>query len=177
MLTQLTHKTRRTLLLTLLFALVAACGGGGGSTAASPVSTDSAPKPTTAVASATDAAFGSILTDSKGLTAYFFDDDKPIKPQSSCVGGCAKTWPPLLASEGTTVGTGLDQAKLGTVTRPDGLVQLTYNSWPLYRYLGDTTPGSTNGQGIDGKWHVAGANGKPVTAAQPAGAPSSSYGY
>jgi predicted lipoprotein with Yx(FWY)xxD motif len=168
----------------LLFALVlfgAACGSDAATTApattGTPTSSSSAAK--AAVSTASNASFGTILTDANGMTLYFFDKDKPVKPQSACTADCVVTWPLVLASEGTSVGAGLDQAKLGQITRPDGKVQLTYNSWPLYRYAGDTAPGQTNGQGIGGIWHVVGVDGKPITmaaAAAPASA-STTPGY
>ena len=44
---------------------------------------------------------------------------------------------------------------LGTLTRDDGTVQVTYKGWPLYHLSGDTTPGDTNGQGMEGVWFLA----------------------
>jgi predicted lipoprotein with Yx(FWY)xxD motif len=50
---------------------------------------------------------------------------------------------------------------LGTVTRPDGATQATYDGLPLYRFAKDTEPGQTSGDGVKGTWHVitAGASG------------------
>jgi predicted lipoprotein with Yx(FWY)xxD motif len=111
------------------------------------------------------------------MTLYFFDNDKPIKPQSSCAGACAKAWPIVPASDGS-VGNGVDATKLSQITRMDGQVQLTYNNWPLYRFAGDSAAGDTNGQGIMGIWHVAGVDGKPITAAVvQASAPTDAGGY
>ena len=160
----LLNKTR-ILLLSSLVLFGAACGSGAATTApastGAPTSSSTAAK--AAVSTASNTSFGTILTDANGMTLYFFDKDKPVKPQSACVADCAVTWPAVQASEGTSVGAGLDPAKLGQVTRPDGKVQLTYNTWPLYRYAGDTAAGQTNGQGIGGIWHVAGVDGKPIT--------------
>jgi predicted lipoprotein with Yx(FWY)xxD motif len=49
------------------------------------------------------------------------------------------------------------RGKLGTVTRPDGTTQLTYNDKPLYTFVQDTQPGDANGDGftdLGGTWHV-----------------------
>jgi predicted lipoprotein with Yx(FWY)xxD motif len=39
---------------------------------------------------------------------------------------------------------------LGTVKRPDGRLQVTFEGMPLYTYVGDTAPGQAKGQGIHG---------------------------
>jgi predicted lipoprotein with Yx(FWY)xxD motif len=154
-------KFRGALLLALVL-LVAACGSSATKTSTPIASTHS---DATAVSSTANKEFGTILTDGTGKTLYFFDNDKPIKPMSSCAGQCVKTWPIVPASSGSTVGVGLDAAKLGQIARPDGQMQLTYNNWPLYTFSGDTAAGQTNGQGISGIWHVAGVDGKPITMA------------
>ena len=113
-----------------------------------------------AVDSRTIDPFGKVLTDADGHTLYIFDKDAATKPNSSCTGGCATTWPALTTSDGAGVGDGLDASKLtknGT--------QYLYNGWPLYRFSGDTDAGQANGQGIGGVWHVAGADGNPVMSA------------
>jgi len=176
MLNRLVKKSRSALLLGLVF-LAAACGGSAAKSAAtndqarssapavsSPASSQ-AHSDAVAVSSAANREFGTILTNGTGRTLYFFDNDKPIKPQSSCTGQCLKAWPLVPASESSAVGPGVDAAKLGHVVRTDGQTQLTYNNWPLYTYSGDTAAGDTNGQGIGGIWHVAGVDGKPITAA------------
>jgi len=43
---------------------------------------------------------------------------------------------------------------LGTITRPDGTLQVTFEGIPLYRYAGDTKAGDANGQGSAGVWYV-----------------------
>ena len=99
-----------------------------------------------------DARLGSILADGQGRTLYTFDRDTP--GVSACSGGCAQTWPPLQAS-GTPTGPGDLPGRLGTLERPDGGRQVTYNEMPLYTYAQDTQPGDTKGDGVGGNWHVA----------------------
>ncbi len=112
------------------------------------------------VAVASNAKFGSILVDSKGMTLYLFTTDKPNT--SNCYGKCASFWPPLLTSGAPMAGAGLDASKLGTTKRTDGTEQVTYNSWPLYYFAKDKQPGDTNGQKIQGTWFVVSPSGDAI---------------
>lgn len=103
---------------------------------------------------------GSFLVDGKGMTLYVLAKDSP--GTSACVGACAALWPPLLTAGAAQPGTGLDSTKLGTLTRPDGTTQVTYNGWPLYDYSKDTKPGDTNGQGFKNIWSVISPAGDPI---------------
>ena len=53
--------------------------------------------------------------------------------------------------DGGHAGAGVAGA-LGTITRPDGGTQVTYEGRPLYLYSGDQNPGEASGQGIQGVW-------------------------
>lgn len=155
---------QRILLGAAVIALVAAaCGNDDGDSEASDPTTSA--KPAAVLQTSTIEPFGEVLTDAKGLTLYFFDKDEPVKPKSTCNGQCATNWPPLLTSEGSGVADGLDASLLGETVRDDGKTQYTYNSRPLYRFVGDQKSGDTNGQGVGGTWHIAGADGNAVTAA------------
>jgi predicted lipoprotein with Yx(FWY)xxD motif len=52
-----------------------------------------------------------------------------------------------------TGGPGVD-GELGTITRDDGSMQITYDGMPLYMCSSDPSPGDTNGDGFGGLWHV-----------------------
>jgi predicted lipoprotein with Yx(FWY)xxD motif len=95
-----------------------------------------------------------VLTDTHGLTLYYFTPEKGT--HVVCTGGCASTWPPLTVSTSgmQSLPAGVS-GTLATVKRPDGTHQVTYNGWPLYHFDGDTAAGSIAGQGIAGKWFVA----------------------
>ncbi len=99
-----------------------------------------------------NAKFGRLLATASGRTLYHYSLDK--HGSVSCTGTCAKAWPPLLVKAGAkpTAGPGVDPAKLGTVKRPDGTMQVRYAGFPLYRFSGDTKAGSATGQGAGGKW-------------------------
>jgi predicted lipoprotein with Yx(FWY)xxD motif len=99
-----------------------------------------------------NATLGSFLVDSKGMTLYLFTKDTPNT--SSCYGGCAAAWPPLLATGAPAAGTGVTASLLGTTKRTDGSLQVTYNGWPLYYWAKDKAAGDTTGENVQGVWFV-----------------------
>lgn len=106
----------------------------------------------------------SILVDQAGMTLYHLTAEKG--KAIGCSGACAKIWPPLLLAKGTKAkaGAGITAAKLGTVKRPDGHLQVTYAGLALYRYSGDGKPGDAKGQGFQHVWYAISPSGKVVTA-------------
>src|SRR5579863_2113155 len=70
----------------------------------------------------------------------------------TCQGICAAVpWPPVLTSSRPEAGPGVDQDALGTVVRPDGTQQVTYNGKPLYLFYQDAyILGITGMEGIYG---------------------------
>ncbi len=118
------------------------------------------------------AGLGQVIATDKGKALYVYINDGINS--SSCTGGCAQSWPPLLLSDGYTLdGTGLS-GSLGTILRPDGGRQVTYNGMPLYTYLGDTQAGIANGNGAGNVWFVATPD--MATFPQPPPPPPPSYG-
>jgi predicted lipoprotein with Yx(FWY)xxD motif len=97
----------------------------------------------------------SILVDDRGMTLYRYTEDQGSA--STCYGGCAIAWPPVLVDAVPTVSNAALQQSLGVTSRNDGSTQLTYNSQPLYYYLGDTAPGDATGDASDGVWFVVDA--------------------
>lgn len=95
---------------------------------------------------------GSFLTDIKGMTLYVFKKDAAGK--SACEGECVAKWP-LYYVEKVAAKEGLKDADFGTITRADGKKQTTYKGLPLYFFIGDKSPGDTNGQGVKDVWYVA----------------------
>jgi predicted lipoprotein with Yx(FWY)xxD motif len=114
-----------------------------------------------------------VLTNSAGLTLYWFAPD--TSTASKCTGSCATYWPPVKGP--ATAGSGVTGTP-GTITRPDGTTQATYDGHPLYTYVGDTAPGQNKGNGLNasgGLWHEM-----TVSGSAPASSPSASsggYGY
>jgi predicted lipoprotein with Yx(FWY)xxD motif len=89
---------------------------------------------------------GTVLTTAAGLTLYWFAMDTATT--SNCTGSCATYWPPLLGTATAAAGTSLPHG-FGTIKRPGGQVQVTYDGHPLYTYTGDTTAGQVNGNGLN----------------------------
>ena len=95
------------------------------------------------------------------MTLYLFTKDTPNT--TVCYDKCATAWPPLLTTGAPVAGEGVDASKLGTTTRTDGTVQVTYNGWPLYYYDKDKAPGDVVGQDVGDVWYVVSAAGDKVT--------------
>jgi predicted lipoprotein with Yx(FWY)xxD motif len=103
---------------------------------------------------------GQVIVDSKGRTLYDFHKDKG--KTSSCYGGCAVAWPPLLTNGSPKATGGAKSALLGTTKRKDGTTQVTYKGHPLYGFVEDKKPGEANGNGLTafgGLWLALHPNG------------------
>jgi len=114
------------------------------------------------IRTANNASLGTIVVGSTGLTLYHYADDHGTVVR--CTGKCATLWPPVVvrASARPVAGPGVNAAKLGTVKRPDGTVQVTYNGYALYRFSGDTHAGQANGQGLEKEWYAVAPTGSLV---------------
>jgi predicted lipoprotein with Yx(FWY)xxD motif len=101
-----------------------------------------------------DPNLGTYLTGAKGMTLYTFANDS--QGMSTCTGQCAMMWPPYKVSGTMPLLGGMGvNGTIGTITRSDGTMQLTYNGAPLYYYTKDMQPGDTFGQGFANVWSVA----------------------
>jgi len=93
-----------------------------------------------------------VLTSANGFTLYWFAPDSAAT--SRCTGSCAAYWPPVIGTP--AAGPGVTTGKLGTIKRPGGATQATYDGHPLYTYIGDNAPGQARGNKLDlngGYWH------------------------
>jgi predicted lipoprotein with Yx(FWY)xxD motif len=140
--------------------------GGGGSSGDSTASSETKPASDSGggggiVSAAKVGDLGTILVTAEGMTLYDFHKDKG--GVSACYDACAGAWPPLL-TEGNPQAQGpADRSMLGTTKRKDGTLQVTYNGWPLYTYVGDQKPGEANGNDIDqfgAEWYALMPNGQ-----------------
>ena len=103
---------------------------------------------------------GPILVNGQGHALYLFLKDRHGK--STCYDGCARVWPPALASGAPRGGPGVAAGKLTTTTRKDHTRQLVYNGHPLYAMSADTRPGEMEGQGFLGTWFVVSPAGRRI---------------
>ena len=125
---------------------------------------------------------GTVLTNSAGLTLYWFVIDTPTK--SNCSSStCVAFWPPLTGKAKAAAGVSLS-GNFGTITRSDGSTQATYDGHPLYTFKQDTAPGQINGNGLNVSgglwWAMTPTAAKLAAAPKPASSSSSGsggYGY
>ena len=149
--------------------LAAACGGTSPSTAAASPSPNPSPSAVaspaatgTTIAVATSK-LGQILVDGKGMTVYLFVVDTGTT--SNCYTTCATIWPPVLTTGAAQAGAGANASLLGTTTRTDGKIEVTYAGHPLYYFVQDKAAGDSTGQGINGfggLWWVLSPSGAAI---------------
>jgi predicted lipoprotein with Yx(FWY)xxD motif len=94
---------------------------------------------------------GSYLTDTKGMTLYYFMKDSPGK--SACTGSCVDKWP-LYYREKVAPPEGVNAGDFTTITREDGKPQTAFRGYPLYYFVIDKAKGDTAGQGMGNVWYV-----------------------
>jgi predicted lipoprotein with Yx(FWY)xxD motif len=160
--------------------LLAACGGAAATPTSAPTSApaataapaatmppnatmppDAAMIPDSAKVMVADSSLGKILVDEKGMVLYMYTKDSS-DGTSVCYDKCAIAWPPLLTKNKATASDGAQDSLLGTTTRKDGTMQVTYKNMPLYYYQKDQKPGDTTGQDVGKVWYVVAPNGDVI---------------
>ncbi len=155
--------------------VLAACSNGSTSGPGSQGSPKSAPAASaTSIGTDTATGIGTVLDTPAGLTLYI--NTKEEGGQIVCTGSCAQAWPPVAASGTVPASPSGVHGTFGTVTRPDGTTQLTFDGMPLYTFAGDTAPGQANGQGLSGVWYAVGPKGPITTMSTGSSSGSSSSG-
>jgi predicted lipoprotein with Yx(FWY)xxD motif len=111
------------------------------------------------VAVASDDSLGDHLVGPDGRTLYLFARDDGTT--TACTGGCAETWPPLVAAS-PSAGEGVDAGELSTADgiEPD---QVVYHGHLLYYFAGDEAPGDVNGTAIP-DWFAVDPSGEAIDA-------------
>jgi predicted lipoprotein with Yx(FWY)xxD motif len=102
---------------------------------------------------------GDVLVDSSGAALY--RSDLESSGRIVCEGDCTADWKPVTVADGESpTGSADIEGDLGTVMRPDGDTQVTFDDKPLYSFT-DEGPGEVTGDGFvdafDGTeftWHV-----------------------
>jgi predicted lipoprotein with Yx(FWY)xxD motif len=145
----------------------------GGLSATGVVASTAGAATSTTVSTTKNAKLGTILVS--GKTVY------TLKASSTaCAATCLKVWPEVLLPKGVKkakAGNGVNAAKLGTVKRRDGALQVTYAGKPLYWFVGDKAAGQVHGDLTDtwGKWSVV-VTTKPAQTSSNSGSGSGSGG-
>ena len=151
--------------------LIAACGSDSGAD-----NNDTATAASPGVVSVRSVNGTNVLADAQGMTLYSADVEK--SGTIHCTGMCTSFWAPADASASQAKSAAADlDLKLGTVQRPDGGPQLTFDGRPLYTFTQEG-PGELSGDGfVDDfngthfEWSAA------TTDAQSTPSRSSSSGY
>ncbi len=102
---------------------------------------------------------GDVLVDSSGAALY--TPDQEANGMIECASSeCTAIWKPVTARGGNPTGPADIQGELGTVKRPDGDTQATFDGKPLYSFTQEG-PGEVTGNGFkdsfdgtDLTWHV-----------------------
>lgn len=160
-------------------SLLAACGSSASvnsGAAASASQSTGGVGPTVVKTASVSSVGGSVLVDARGLTLYHLSGEQNGKWICTSA-ACVKVWHPLAAATSNTPRGSV--GSLGTVKRPDGVVQVTFKGLPLYTFVGDTKPGEAKGQGIKdvGVWTAVSPNGGSTSKPASSSSGGGGYGY
>ena len=124
-----------------------------------------------------------VLATANGRTLYMSDQENG---KALCTSSdCTAVWLPLTVGAGTTpTGPGQLSGMLGTLKRPDGKAQVTFDDKPLYTFSFDQKAGEVGGDGqkdsfggTDFTWHAATAGGGAPVPSVPASPSHGGYDY
>jgi predicted lipoprotein with Yx(FWY)xxD motif len=137
--------------------ILSACGGSSGSSTGASAPANSSTGQTVSVADVDGV--GKVLVDAQSMALYAADQEAGGKVV--CTDACTTIWQPLTVAKRSSAGGDLS-GKLGTVRRPGGARQVTFQGRPLYRFQEDPGTDMVTGNGFadsfNGKaftWHVA----------------------
>lgn len=92
--------------------------------------------------------FAGALVNQSSHSLYVLSSEKG--GALKCAGACLSTWVPLEVSTSTTsvsLGAGV-KGKIGFVARGKSKKQVTFNSYPLYTFAGDSGARQSHGEGV-----------------------------
>jgi predicted lipoprotein with Yx(FWY)xxD motif len=161
---------------------LAACGGSGGMNSSSSAAPSSGGTATVSVKKVGSA--GAVLVDAAGKALYASTQESSGKVL--CTGSCTSIWVPLTVASGAPKGNDVG-GTLGTVMRPGGARQVTFNGMPLYSFQLDQVGQVTGNGAMDAfggrhfTWHVIQRGGATTstgsTSSGQSGGTSNGYGY
>jgi len=113
--------------LVVLIAALAALAAGSAAAATAPV------RPV--AIRYVDDQFGPVLATPKKQALYYWTAENDFKIH--CTADCATLWPPLIVRSRAAVARRLAgiHGNFGTIRRPDGRLQVTFNRRPVYTYV------------------------------------------
>lgn len=126
--------------------------------------------------------FSGALVNHSSRTLYVLSSEKGGKIK--CKASCLTTWIPLLVKSSASVnsvsvGAGV-KGKIGFVTRSKSEKQVTFNSYPIYTYQGDSGARQANGSEIHadgGTWTLIKASATTPSATPYASSGGGGYEY
>jgi predicted lipoprotein with Yx(FWY)xxD motif len=125
------------------------------------LATVSAGASTPSLESANLTGFAGALVNQSSRTLYVLSVEQGAALK--CKSACLSTWKPVLVKDSVTtitLGAKVD-GKIGFVKSSATTKQVTFNSFPLYTYSGDSGPRQANGEGLSaygGRWYVVKAS-------------------
>jgi predicted lipoprotein with Yx(FWY)xxD motif len=152
--------------------LLAACGSAGTNAAGGGTAHPPGASHRAVVSARKLPGVGTVLVSRSGKTLY--SPQQEAHGKILCTGTCLSFWFPVPARAGTVLQAprGVTGA-LGTIRRPDGRTQLTYNGMPLYTFRLDLAPGQAHGNnftdhfgGTSFTWRAITTNGSPAGTGQ-----------
>ena len=141
-----------TCLLLSLFLILSACTSSP-STTTTTSSTTSYPPLANTIEVSSKSGIGQYMVNAEGMSLYYTSQDEPGEPDIF-IPGVPEIWP-IFYTDTIIVPPELNPALFINIMRVDSRLQTMYYGHPLYLYTGDTKPGDTNGNGIDGVWFLA----------------------
>jgi predicted lipoprotein with Yx(FWY)xxD motif len=81
-----------------------------------------------------DDQFGAILATPKKQALYYWRVEKRAGGKLKCFGACARAWPPLYAKGAVPRKIAGIKGTFGTIRRPNGKRQITFNGLAVYTY-------------------------------------------
>jgi predicted lipoprotein with Yx(FWY)xxD motif len=154
---------------------LAACGGSSGGDSATAASSGG----TVSVAEIGGA--GNVLVDSNGQALYASDQETEAG-MALCTGACTSFWQPLTVSGGSVEGSSVP-GEVGTMKRPDGSMQVTFDGKLLYTFTQEG-PEEVTGDGFQDAfegnhftWHVVSTGGGGESSGSSSETSSSGGGY